>query len=160
MVAGGGAGGQGALVEVIICARSCDGASLGGVCGGADGVAVEPEVCDVLGGPGDLELERGLVAGHGAVEGPAEEVVAVERRGDEGAFVEVVVGAGSCDGASLGGVGGGADGVAVDLEVGDVLGGSGDLELERGLSADDAYTNAQILCGASSVAAPSIMALN
>ena len=137
VVAGVGVGGEGAGVEVLVAARALDGAALGGFGGDGDVVAVQGEVRHVLGGTGDLELVFGLGGDHAAVEGPADEVVAFGGSGGEGAEVKVVVGALALDGAAFYRLGDDGNPVVVDLEVGHIVGGTGDLELVFGLVGDD-----------------------
>ena len=109
---GGGVESTGFKVVVVACAG--DGSAFVGIGVGGDHMCVDGEVGDERPGAGHDEGEGVGSPHNGAVLGPVDEVVAFVWRGDEGAYVEVVVGSPLGDGSAFGRIDGSLDRIAVD----------------------------------------------
>ena len=123
-----GRGRQGAGGAVVIDASATDGAAIGRHSRCVDCEFVRDEVGHIVASLGDSEAVGRACRNLDAVLGPVEEEVVLVGGGDEGASLEVVVGAGAADRAAVGRVGRGGDVVAVEAEVGHIATRFGDGE--------------------------------
>ena len=112
---------------MVVCAASSDGTTLGRIGRNVDGVAVKLEVGDVGGSACGCDSARVILD----TIGPTCEGIALVGRGGEGNSRTMVVSAAAIDSSARFRVGCGCDGVAVQLEVGDIGGSACDCDSAR-----------------------------